>query len=200
MLKQWRKEVNLAEMSHPLTPSTNQPHRFLFLPLLSPIIPSPKYLTLSANRIPSPPPPLTSCHLFLSIMPLNHSLLLPFPQRSSSFLPPLPSSFSMVNMFNLGPNISQHKLVPSRPNLSSLAITNYLHSNYQPLVSTCNLSCLDKGTIHAITNISHSVFVGWLQVFTNVKKLTLSYHTLKLILKVSYFWLFSPLFIFTMLL
>ncbi|XP_028183861.1 uncharacterized protein LOC114370666 isoform X4 [Glycine soja] len=79
----------------------------------------------------------------------------------------------------------QHKVVLSTPNLSSLTVCIFGASSLsiQPLSSTCNLSCLEEGTIDIATDISHPVLIGWLQVFTNVKILTLSYETLKLILK-----------------
>ncbi|KAH1229348.1 FBD-associated F-box protein [Glycine max] len=92
----------------------------------------------------------------------------------------------------------QHKVVLSTPNLSSLTVYFFGVSSFtiQPLSSTCNLSCLEEGTIDIATDISHPVLIGWLQVFSNVKILTLSYQTLKLILKVSHFYLFYALFIF----
>ncbi|KAH1229347.1 FBD-associated F-box protein [Glycine max] len=79
----------------------------------------------------------------------------------------------------------QHKVVLSTPNLSSLTVYFFGVSSFtiQPLSSTCNLSCLEEGTIDIATDISHPVLIGWLQVFSNVKILTLSYQTLKLILK-----------------
>ncbi|KAG4997308.1 hypothetical protein JHK85_028747 [Glycine max] len=57
--------------------------------------------------------------------------------------------------------------------------------NHEPLSSPSNLSCLEEGTIDTDTNISYSVFIGWLQVFTNVKILTLSSDTLRLLKELS---------------
>ncbi|KAH1138093.1 hypothetical protein GLYMA_10G136200v4 [Glycine max] len=82
-------------------------------------------------------------------------------------------------------NTFQHKIVLSTPNLSSLTIIDHYGVSHEPLSSPSNLSCLEEGTIDTDTNISYSVFIGWLQVFTNVKILTLSSDTLRLLKELS---------------
>ncbi|KAH1138075.1 hypothetical protein GYH30_027907 [Glycine max] len=56
----------------------------------------------------------------------------------------------------------QHKVVLSTPNLSSLTVYFFGVSSFtiQPLSSTCNLSCLEEGTIDIATDISHPVLIG----------------------------------------
>ncbi|KAH1229393.1 putative F-box/FBD/LRR-repeat protein [Glycine max] len=92
------------------------------------------------------------------------------------------SNLSILNLKDLKIlDTIQQKIVFSTPNLSSLTITNYLGFSHQPFSSTCNLSCLEEGTIHTTTYISYSVFIGWLQLFANVKILKLSYDTLRIL-------------------
>ncbi|TKY60857.1 putative F-box/FBD/LRR-repeat protein [Spatholobus suberectus] len=83
----------------------------------------------------------------------------------------------------------QRKIVLSTPNLTSIAVRNNIISNnmifsYCQLSSTCNLSLLEQVNIDTTYSLIHySVIAGWLQVFSNVKTLTLSTHTLNVILK-----------------
>ncbi|KAG4983247.1 hypothetical protein JHK87_027996 [Glycine soja] len=116
--------------------------------------------------------------------------------KSSSSGPPLELPTSLHDakvLFKSNSNLSslklrntfQHKIVLSTPNLSSLTIIDHYGVSHEPLSSPSNLSCLEEGTIDTDTNISYSVFIGWLQVFTNVKILTLSSDTLRLLKELS---------------
>ena len=138
--------------------------------------------------------PFTTCNL-LNTLVLNDCFL----HNDAKILFISNSNLSSLKLMDLKiRDTFQHKVVLSTPNLSSLTVCIFGASSLsiQPLSSTCNLSCLEEGTIDIATDISHPVLIGWLQVFTNVKILTLSYETLKLILKVSHFYLFYALFIF----
>ncbi|KAH1229362.1 F-box/LRR-repeat protein [Glycine max] len=125
--------------------------------------------------------PFTTCNL-LNTLVLNDFFL----HNDAKILFISNSNLSSLKLENLKiRDTFQHKVVLSTPNLSSLTVCIFGASSLsiQPLSSTCNLSCLEEGTIDIATDISHPVLIGWLQVFTNVKILTLSYETLKLILK-----------------
>ncbi|KAH1229357.1 putative F-box/FBD/LRR-repeat protein [Glycine max] len=125
--------------------------------------------------------PFTTCNL-LNTLVLNDCFL----HNDAKILFISNSNLSSLKLNNLKiRDTFQHKVVLSTPNLSSLTVCIFGASSLsiQPLSSTCNLSCLEEGTIDIATDISHPVLIGWLQVFTNVKILTLSYETLKLILK-----------------
>nr|KYP45183.1 F-box/LRR-repeat protein 13 [Cajanus cajan] len=68
----------------------------------------------------------------------------------------------------------------STPNLVSLTIMGY--SNQQ-LSSTCNLSFLEEVNIHVVRNTDFVTIISWLQMFANVKTMTLSSSTLEILLK-----------------
>ncbi|KAG4983235.1 hypothetical protein JHK87_027984 [Glycine soja] len=125
--------------------------------------------------------PFTTCNL-LNTLVLKYCFL----HNDAKILFISNSNLSSLKLVDLKiRDTFQHKVVLSTPNLSSLTVCFFEASSFtiQPLSSTCNLSCLEEGTINIATDISHPVLLGWLQVFTNVKILTLSYGTLKLILK-----------------
>ncbi|XP_040861632.1 F-box/LRR-repeat protein At1g55660 isoform X3 [Glycine max] len=125
--------------------------------------------------------PFTTCNL-LNTLVLKYCFL----HNDAKILFISNSNLSSLKLMDLKiRDTFQHKVVLSTPNLSSLTVCFFEASSFtiQPLSSTCNLSCLEEGTINIATDISHPVLLGWLQVFTNVKILTLSYGTLKLILK-----------------
>ncbi|KAH1229352.1 putative F-box/FBD/LRR-repeat protein [Glycine max] len=125
--------------------------------------------------------PFTTCNL-LNTLVLEYCFL----HNDAKILFISNSNLSSLKLMDLKiRDTFQHKVVLSTPNLSSLTVCFFEASSFtiQPLSSTCNLSCLEEGTINIATDISHPVLLGWLQVFTNVKILTLSYGTLKLILK-----------------
>ncbi|RDX98704.1 putative F-box/LRR-repeat protein, partial [Mucuna pruriens] len=91
------------------------------------------------------------------------------------------SSLNLDNTFQATPNnldTFQHKIVLSTPNLSSLTIMDYLSFSCHQLSSTCDLSFLEEGSI--CTTLPK--IIGWLQVFTNVKTLTLNSETLRILL------------------
>ncbi|KAL5138510.1 hypothetical protein HKD37_10G028670 [Glycine soja] len=98
--------------------------------------------------------------------------------KSLTILTLLHHEFEKSANFNLkylnNTEIIQFRIMLSTPNLSYLKITNHSGFSDQPLSSTCNLSCLKETTIHTTTKIAYSVFIGWLQLFTNVKILSLS--------------------------
>ncbi|RDY05811.1 F-box/FBD/LRR-repeat protein, partial [Mucuna pruriens] len=91
--------------------------------------------------------------------------------------------FSSCDSLNTLDN-SQHKIVLSTPNLSSFTITDNLgFSTYHlSFSSTCNLSFLEEGNIHIDPHNIYSAITGWLQLLSNVKILTLSLATVKIIL------------------
>nr|KYP41947.1 Putative F-box/LRR-repeat protein At4g13965 family [Cajanus cajan] len=76
-----------------------------------------------------------------------------------------------------------YKLVLSTPNLSFLSVTGNIRSCYGEVSSTCNLSFLEEGNIGA----RYSIMSNWLQLFANVKKLTLFGIGMENILSVRYF-------------
>ncbi|KAK7393659.1 hypothetical protein VNO78_22220 [Psophocarpus tetragonolobus] len=121
------------------------------------------------------PEPFSTCSL-LNTLILTRCFL----QNGAKVLFISNSKLSSLNL----QDCFQHKVVLSTPNLSSLTISPRLGFHHQPLFSSCNLSCLEEGTIHVNKNTSCSVLTNWLQVFSNVKILTLSYLTLKMMLSV----------------
>nr|KYP61575.1 Putative F-box/FBD/LRR-repeat protein At1g66290 family [Cajanus cajan] len=66
-----------------------------------------------------------------------------------------------------------HKIVLSTPNLTSITIVIFTRLQVS---SACNLSFLEEVNID--THVDCSVIMNWLQVLSNVKKLTLSTRTL----------------------
>ncbi|KAH1198790.1 F-box/LRR-repeat protein [Glycine max] len=80
------------------------------------------------------------------------------------------------------PDSFQRKIVLSTPNLSSLTIGDSF--SYHQVSSTCNLSFLEEANVDTPSNIDYCDIKSLLQLLINVKILTLSARTLKIILNV----------------
>lgn len=98
---------------------------------------------------------------------------------------------SNSNLSTLTLDTFQEHIVLSTPNLTSLTIRDGFHFTLLQLSSTCDLSLLKEADIETRVDIHYSVIITWLRLMTNVKMLTISSATLKAILNVSYFNLFS---------
>lgn len=106
-------------------------------------------------------------------------------------------SNSNLSSLSLDNNIQKsYEIELSTPNLSYLSIKDYYI--YHQLSSTNNLSVLEEVDIDLYSVVNYPGGISWLQLFTNVKILTLTSNTLKQVLKVSYFSVFSH-FLFIML-
>ncbi|KAK7393660.1 hypothetical protein VNO78_22221 [Psophocarpus tetragonolobus] len=93
------------------------------------------------------------------------------------------SNLSRLNLYNTILHGTFHyQVVLSTPNLNSLSITDHSTLCCYQLSSTCNLSFLEEGNMHTSTQLTYSVIISWLQLLTNVKILTLSSATLKIVL------------------
>lgn len=102
------------------------------------------------------------------------------------------SSLSLEYTFTIA-----KKIVLSTPNLSSLAIRDSFR-HFQ-LSSTHNLSVLEEVIIDILgcsTQIDYPSITSCLQMLNNVKTMTLSSYTLRVILNVSFSVVFYPLFVF----
>ncbi|KAH1198792.1 F-box/LRR-repeat protein [Glycine max] len=80
------------------------------------------------------------------------------------------------------PDSFQRKIVLSTPNLSSLTIGDSF--SYHQVSSTCNLSFLEEANVDTPSNIDYCDIKSLLQLLINVKILTLSARTLKIILNI----------------
>lgn len=97
-------------------------------------------------------------------------------------------NISNVNLSSLKLQYICHKfkIVLSTPNLNSLTIEDLSGSGCHKLSSTCNLSFLDQVNIDVYFILSYPIITDWLQMFANVKILSLSFRSLETILYVSY--------------
>ncbi|KAK7354461.1 hypothetical protein VNO80_19925 [Phaseolus coccineus] len=85
---------------------------------------------------------------------------------------------SMVHSHTFTP-----KIVLSVPNLSSFTLENSYSSMCCELSCTCHLPVLKEVKIDNRVHIHSSIIINWLGLFSNVRTLTLSSHTLYILLK-----------------
>ena len=166
------------------------------------------FITSSRSSLKLPPslllPSLETLHLFnvtftaientcaepfstctsLTTLVLRHSMH----HQSTQTLCISNPSISTLKLENMG---HSHTFVPkivfSVPNLSSFTLENSHSSMCYELSSTCNFPFLKEVKIDNRVRVHSSIIINWLALFSNVRTLTLSSHTLYIFLKVRYF-------------
>jgi len=94
--------------------------------------------------------------------------------------------------------VDDYKVVFCTPKLTSLTIMVHRPTTF-PAPSACHLPFLEEVNIiysfHCKSN-ARLIVMSWLQLLANVKIITLDFETFKMVLMVSYFTMFSTLYIF----
>ena len=126
--------------------------------------------------------PFSTC-TSLTTLVLRHSLHHHSAQTLCISNPTI-STLKLENMVHSNTFIP--KIVLSVPNLSSFTLENSHSSMCYELSSTCHLPFLKEVKIDNRVRVHSSIIINWLALFSNVRTLTLSSHTLYIFLKVRY--------------
>ncbi|ESW10490.1 hypothetical protein PHAVU_009G214000 [Phaseolus vulgaris] len=123
--------------------------------------------------------PFSTC-ILLTTLVLRYSMH----QQSAQTLYISSPSLSTLKLENL---VHSHTLIPKIvlyvPNMSSFALENSPTSMCYELSCTCHLPFLEEVKIDNSVHIHSSIIINWLGLFSNVRTLTLSSHTLYILLK-----------------